>query len=213
MESIFSDLKLGIIDLDELKVKGLTNRVVTEGMDFLRAIEWCAEGLREIGTRFEKGEMFLPELMKSGQIMKGVISILEPEMKKKGNQKETLGLVVIGTIQGDVHDIGKNIVTTMLLMGGFEVYDLGKDVPISRFVEKAKKVRADIVAASALLSTTMVYQRDLINAFITDGSRERVKILVGGAPVTPDWVEKIGADGYGENAVEGVRIAKRLMGR
>jgi corrinoid protein of di/trimethylamine methyltransferase len=181
-------------------------------MDFLQAIESCAEGLREIGNKFEKEELFLPELIKSGQIMKEVTSILRPEMKKKGNQKESLGRVVIGTVPGDVHDIGKDIVATMLFIQGFEVYNLGKDVPISRFVKKAKKVRADIIAASALLSTTMPCQRDIVNAFVADGSRERIKILVGGAPITPEWAKEIGADGFGENAVEAVRVATELMG-
>ncbi|MGD2271924.1 MAG: corrinoid protein [Desulfobacterales bacterium] len=212
MKFIYSDLKQGIIDLDEAKVKNMTNRVIKDGLDFLQAIEYCAEGLREIGNKFETGELFLPELIKSGQIMKEVTSILGPEMKKKGNQKESLGRVVIGTVQGDVHDIGKDIVATMLFIQGFEVYDLGKDVPISSFVEEAKKARADIVAASALLSSTMPCQKDIVNAFIADGTRERIKILVGGAPITPEWAKKIGADGFGENAVEAVRVARELMG-
>lgn len=211
MEELFSDLKQCIIGLDESRAKDVANRMVAEGMDFLRAVEMGGEGLREIGRRFENGEMFLPELMKSAQIMKGVLSILEPEMKKKGDQKEILGRVVIGTVQGDVHDIGKNIVATLFLAEGFEVYDLGKDVPIAKFLEEAKRVRADIVAASALLSSTMIRQRDLVNAFTRDGLRERVKILIGGAPVTPDWAEKIGVDGYADNAVEGVRVGKRLI--
>lgn len=211
MESFFRDLKQGMIDLDESIVKELTRRGVTERMDFLRAIEECGEGLKEIGKRFETGDMFLPELMKAGKIMTEVLAILEPEMKKTGHQKEKLGRVIIGTVKGDVHDIGKNIVATMFLVEGFEVYDLGKDVPTSKFIEEAKKSKADIVAASALLSNTMVHQRDLINAFIKDGSRDKVKILIGGAPVTADWAEKIGADGYGDNAVEGVKIAKKLL--
>jgi trimethylamine corrinoid protein len=211
MESIFLDLKQGIIDLDEPKVKGLTNQVVTQAMDCFGAIEWCSEGIREVGARFETGEIFLPELMKAGKIMKGVLAVLEPEIKKMGRQKKTLGRVIIGTVQGDMHDIGKDIVSTMLFLEGFEVYDLGKDVSISRFLGEAKRVRADIVAASALLSTTMIYQKDLVNAFVQDGSREKVKILVGGSPVTPEWAEKIGADGYGDNAVEAARIAKRVL--
>jgi trimethylamine corrinoid protein len=211
MKSVYYDLRQGILDLDEAKVINMTNRVIKEGLDFFQAIESCAEGLREIGNKFEKGELFLPELIKSGQIMKEVTSVLGPEMKKKGNQKKSLGLVVIGTVPGDVHDIGKDIVATMLFIQGFEVYDLGKDVPISRFVEEVKKARADIVAASALLSTTMPCQRDIVNAFIADGSRDRIKILVGGAPITPDWAKEIGADGFGENAVEAVKVAKELI--
>jgi corrinoid protein of di/trimethylamine methyltransferase len=213
MDSIYSQIRQSVIDLDGAKAKELSNQIIEEeGHDFLKAIDSCAEGLREIGNQFESGAMFLPELIKSGQIMKEVTSILGPAMLKKGKQKDPIGRVVIGTVPGDVHDIGKDIVATMLFVQGFEVFDLGKDVPISRFVEKTKEVQADIVAASALLSSTMPYQKDIVQAFVEDGSRDRIKILVGGAPVTPEWVKEIGADGYGENAVEAVKVAKQLMG-
>ena len=213
MESVFLDLKQAIVDLDQPKAEDLVNKIVAEGMDCLRALEFCGDGLREIGNQFESGDIFLPELMKSGQIMQRVLGILEPEMKKKGQAKEIIGRVVIGTVEGDLHDIGKNIVATMFFVHGFEVYDLGKDVPISRFVQEAKKVQADVVAASAMLTTTMVYQRNLINAFIEEGLKGKVKILVGGAPVTSEWAKEIGADGYADNAVEGVKLAKKIIGR
>ena len=212
MNPIYSELKQSIIDLNDTKVKEVSNRIVKEGHDFLLAIEACAEGLREIGDQFEAGSMFLPELIKSGKLMKDVTGILGPEMLKKGNRQEPLGKVVIGTVPGDVHDIGKDIVATMLFVQGFEVYDLGKDVPIKQFVEKAKEVSADIVAASALLSSTMPALKELVNALVEAGSRDKIKILVGGAPVTPEWAKKIGADGTGENAVEAVKIAKELIG-
>jgi methanogenic corrinoid protein MtbC1 len=180
-------------------------------MDYLRAIELCGEGLREVGHRFELGEIFLPELVKSGEIMKEILNLLEPEIKKRGHQKKSTGCVVIGTVKGDVHDIGKNIVAALFVAEGFDVYDLGKDVSESRFVKMAKEVQADIVAASALLSSTLVGQKDLVNAFINDGSRERFKILIGGAPVTPEWAESIGVDGFADNAVKGIRVAKSLI--
>jgi trimethylamine corrinoid protein len=212
MKPIYSEIKQSIIDLNDTKVKEVSNRMVKEGHDLLLAIEACAEGLREIGDQFEAGSMFLPELIKSGKLMKDVTGILGPEMLKKGNRQEPLGKVVIGTVPGDVHDIGKDIVATMLFVQGFEVYDLGKDVPIKQFVEKAKEVSADIVAASALLSSTMPALKELVNALVEAGSRDKIKILVGGAPVTPEWAKKIGADGTGENAVEAVKIAKELIG-
>jgi methanogenic corrinoid protein MtbC1 len=143
--------------------------------------------------------------------MKGILSILEPEIKKSGHQKKIAGRVVIGTVEGDVHDIGKNIAVALFIAEGFEVYDLGKDVPASRFVQSAKDVQADIVGASALLSSTIIRQKDLVNAFISDGSRERFKILIGGAPVTPEWAESIGVDGFADNAVKGIRVAKSLI--
>lgn len=212
MNPIYSEIKQSIIDLNDTEVKEVSNRIVKEGHDLLLALEACAEGLREIGDQFEAGSMFLPELIKSGQLMKDVTGIFGPEMLKKGNRKEPLGKVVIGTVPGDVHDIGKDIVATMMFVQGFEVYDLGKDVSISHFVEKAKEVNADIVAASALLSSTMPALKELVNAFIEAGDRDKIKILVGGAPVTPEWAKRIGADGTGENAVEAVKIAKELIG-
>jgi len=213
VESIFLDLKQALIDLNQSKAEDLANSVVTEGMDCFRAVEVCGDGLKEIGNQFESGAIFLPELMKSGQIMQRVLGILEPEMKKKGQAKEIIGRVVIGTVEGDVHDIGKNIVAIMFLLHGFEVHDIGKNVPVSQFVHEAKKVRADIVAASAMLTTTMIDQRNLVNALIEEGLKDRVKVLVGGAPVTSEWAKEIGADGYADNAVEGVKLAKKIIGR
>jgi trimethylamine corrinoid protein len=211
MEELYNDLRQCLVDLNQSKAKELANQMVAKEMDYLRAVELCGEGLREVGHRFENGEMFLPELVKSGEIMKGILSILEPEIKKSGHQKKIAGRVVIGTVEGDVHDIGKNIVVALFIAEGFEVYDLGKDVPASRFVQSAKDVQADIVGASALLSSTIIRQKDLVNAFISDGSRERFKILIGGAPVTPEWAESIGVDGFADNAVKGIRVAKSLI--
>jgi trimethylamine corrinoid protein len=211
MEELYNDLRQCLVDLNQSKAKELANQMVAKEMDYLRAVEFCGEGLREVGHRFENGEMFLPELVKSGEIMKKILSILEPEIKKSGHQKKIAGRVVIGTVEGDVHDIGKNIAVALFIAEGFEVYDLGKDVPASRFVQSAKDVQADIVGASALLSSTIIRQKDLVNAFISDGSRERFKILIGGAPVTPEWAESIGVDGFADNAVKGIRVAKSLI--
>lgn len=213
MDTILSDLSQSIIDLNQKKAKELANSVITEHIDLLKAIESCGEGLRHIGNQFENGEIYLPELMKSGQIMQEVLNILEPELIKKEQRKQTLGRVVIGTVQGDMHDIGKNIVATMLTINGFEVFDIGKDVTISHFIEEIRNKEADIVAVSAMLTTTMAYQRDLVNSIIEGGLKEKVKILVGGAPVSQQWADSIEADGFGANAIDGVKIAKKLLGR
>ena len=145
--------------------------------------------------------------------MKCAVSALEPEMARRGTEREVLGKVVLGTIQGDIHDIGKTLVGTMLSAAGFQVYDLGVDVPVTSLVEKAREVNADIVGVSALLTTTMVRQRDVIEALEDTGLKPKVKVMVGGAPVTSEWVKEIGADGYSEDAIGAVQVAKRLMGK
>jgi trimethylamine corrinoid protein len=213
MGDILSDLKQAIIDLDQNQARELADRVVAGQVDFLKALESCGDGLQHIGSQFESGEIYLPELMKSGQVMQEVLNILEPEMMKKGERKQTLGRVVIGTVQGDMHDIGKNIVATMFTINGFEVFDIGKDVTISRFLEEARNQEAHIVAASAMLTTTMAYQRDLVDAIAEEGLKEKVKVLVGGAPVSRQWADSIGADGFGINAIDGVKTARKLLGR
>jgi len=147
----------------------------------------------------------------AGEAMKSAIAVLEPEMARQGTSRQIEGRVVIGTIQGDIHDIGKTLVAIMLSANGFEVYDLGVDVPVTRFVEKAREVNADIVGMSALLTTTMVTQRDVIEALEDSGLRSKVKVIVGGAPVTRQWAAEIGADGYSEDAVGAVQLALQLL--
>ena len=169
-------------------------------------------GLDEVGEQFGCGERFLPDLVLAGEAMKAAVAILEPEMARSGTAREMLGKVVIGTIEGDIHDIGKTLVATMLSAGGFQVYDMGIDVPVMTLVEKAREVEADIVGVSALLTTTMTKQRDVIEALDDMGLRPQVKVMVGGAPVTEDWVNDIGADGYSADAVGAVATARKLMG-
>jgi corrinoid protein of di/trimethylamine methyltransferase len=213
MEETLKGLKQAILDLNESEATRLARRAVTERVDLAQALESCGEGLKEIGIRFEHGDIFLPELVKSGQVMQAVTAILEPSMKQSGKRPKVLGRVVVGTVQGDVHDIGKNILAVMLLLEGFEVHDLGKNVPAEEFIDEAEKVGAEVVAVSALLTTTMIRQKEVIEAFVARGLREKVVILVGGSPVTPAWAEAIGADGYAENAVEGVKVARKLTDR
>ena len=143
--------------------------------------------------------------------MKAAVNVLETEMAKQGTEREMLGSIVLGTIEGDIHDIGKTLVGTMLSTAGFKVFDLGVDVPILTLIEKARAENADIIAVSALLTTTMVKQRDVVEALDDIGLRSDIKVMVGGAPVTRDWAEEIGADGYSEDAVGAVAIAKELL--
>jgi methylmalonyl-CoA mutase cobalamin-binding domain/chain len=144
--------------------------------------------------------------------MQNAMEILEPELKARSQEIKVAGKVVIGTVQGDIHEIGKSLVGTMLAANGFQVYDLGVDVPVEKFVEKAKETGANLVGLSALLTTTMAVQAEVVEAFKKAGLRGQVKIIVGGAPVTRGWAEEIGADGYSEDAIGAVDLARRLVG-
>ncbi|MCD6536889.1 MAG: corrinoid protein [Thaumarchaeota archaeon] len=170
-----------------------------------------AEGMDIVGKKFEEGEYFLSELLVAGEIAKEILKILNPYIKSGEVKLKKLGKVVIGTVRGDLHDIGKNIVAMMLNAAGFEVIDLGADVPPEKFVEAARENDANIVAMSALLSVTMPEMKVVIDELKKAGLRDKVKVIVGGAPVTEEYAKEIGADGYGENAIEGVRICKSWM--
>ncbi len=212
-KELFEAMAQSIIDGEEELAAGLARQAVQEGVDPLQAInQGFVVGVNEVGDQFSRGDMFLPELVAAGEAMKAAIAVLEPEMAKQGTSRQILGKVVVGTVAGDIHDIGKTLVATMLSASGFQVYDLGVDVAVERFVEKAREVDADIVGLSALITTTMGKQRDVIEALEDIGLRPQVKVMVGGAPVTRSWAEEIGADGYSEDAVGAVSIAKQLMG-
>jgi len=169
-------------------------------------------GIRKAGDLFEAGEYFLPELIISSEAMKSAIEILTPIMKSEGVSRKIFGKVVIGTVEGDIHDIGKTLVGTILSTAGFEIKDLGASVPVSKFIEEAIAFESDFICASALLTTTMIGQRKIIETLKGRGLRDRFKVLVGGAPVSHKWADEIGADGYGQNAMAAVKVAKKLMG-
>lgn len=212
-EQLFNSMKQSIVDGEPELAKELASKALAEGIDPLEALnQGFIPGVNYVGEQFSCGEMYLPELVGAGEAMKAAIAVLEPEMTKRGMARQILGKVVIGTVEGDIHDIGKTLVATMLSASGFDVYDLGVDVPITKFIEKAREVGADIVGLSALLTTTMVKQRTIIKKLEEGGLRPKVKVLVGGAPVTRSWASEIGADGYSEDAVGAVGVAKRLMG-
>jgi corrinoid protein of di/trimethylamine methyltransferase len=173
--------------------------------------EGLVPGMRIVGDKYSTGEYFLPNLIVSASGMKQAMAVLEPELKARRQQVRSAGGVVIGTVRGDIHEIGKSLVATMLSANGFEVHDLGVDVPIETFVAAAREHRAQIVGMSALLTTTMVVQRKVIEALRAEGLRDGVKVMVGGAPVGEQWAAQIGADGYAEDAVAAVELAKRLV--
>ena len=212
-QELFVSMAQSIIDGDsDLAVK-LANQAITAGIDPLDAISYgFVKGVNQVGESFACGEAFLPELVMAGDAMKAAVSTLEPEMQKRGTQREVLGKVVLATVQGDIHEIGKTLVGTMLSASGFEVVDLGVDVPTTKIIAMTKQVEADIVGLSALLTTTMVKQKEVIDALDKEGLRSKVKVMVGGAPVTREWVMKIEADGYSEDAIGAVAVAKQLVG-
>jgi corrinoid protein of di/trimethylamine methyltransferase len=202
-----------IIDGDSDAAVALAKQVVASGMDPLEAItQGFVMGVNQVGEAFAKGDAFLPELVMAGEAMKAAVSTLEPEMQKRGLKRTMLGKVVLATVEGDIHEIGKSLVGTMLSASGFQVYDMGVDVPTAKIIAKAKEVDADIVGLSALLTTTMVKQKEVIEELDKQGLRKKIKVMVGGAPVTRDWVQKIEADGYSEDAIGAVGIAKQLVG-
>lgn len=211
---LFKAMAQSIIDGEADEAERLARQAVELGIDPLEAInQGFVVGVNHVGSEFSCGNAFLPELVMAGEAMKSAVSALEPEMARRGTQREMLGKVVIGTIHGDIHDIGKTLVATMLSAAGFQVFDMGVDVPVTTFVAKAREVEADIVAVSALLTTTMVRQRDVIEALEDVGLRPKVKVMVGGAPVTAEWVKEIGADGYSEDAIGAVQAARQLVGK
>ncbi len=210
-EEILAGIHDAIIELDKVKTLQMVNTGLTKDLDILEVINQAmSPAMVEVGKKFQNGEMYLPELLLSADIYEAVMNILQPEILKAGGTHKPLGKVVIGTVKGDIHAIGKNLVSTMLKTAGFEVYDLGIDVPPFTFVEQAEKLQADVIALSALLTTTLESQRVVIEALTVEGLRDRFKVIVGGAPVSKEWAEEIKADGYGENAVQAVEVTKQL---
>ena len=212
-DELFAAMKQSIIDGDEEAAAEVARRSLEAGVDPLEAINrGYVEGMSYVGDQFSQGEMFLPDMMLAAEAMKAAVAELEPEMQKRGTQRQMLGKVVLGTVKGDIHEIGKNLVATMLSASGFEVYDLGVDVPFEKFIEKAREVNADIIGMSALLTTTMTGQRTVIEMLDDMGLRPKVKVMVGGAPLTRSWAAEIGADGMSEDAMGAVTLAKKLVG-
>lgn len=211
---LFQEMAQSIIDGDSDVSAELARRAVDQGINPLEAIsEGFVRGVNKVGEDFAKGDAFLPELVMAGEAMKAAVAVLEPELAKRGTERTMLGKVILCTVEGDIHEIGKTLVGTMLSSAGFKVFDLGVDVPVMKVVEKAREVNADIVAMSALLTTTMVHQKDVIEALEDIGIRSKVKVMVGGAPVTKEWVKQIGADGYSEDAIGAIKVAKQLLGQ
>lgn len=211
---VLDELASSVEEMDPDKVVAVSKRAIDAGIDPADVVEnGLAKGLRKVGERFEKGEAFLTDLVGAAAAAKEALdTILRPAMAKARTSQRSLGKVILGTVSGDIHDIGKNIVAAMLFAAGFEVVDLGTDVSIDDFVSRSGEVGAKIVGSSALLSTTLPVQREIVNEFVKRKIRDRHKLLVGGAPATEQWAKEIKADGYAPNAVDAVKLAKSVLG-
>ena len=211
-EEIFNQLKEAVFFFEIEKAQELAEKIIQQGIDPVEALEkGLADPLREVGNRFETGEAFITELIASAEVMEAGSEILNKEIARRGADKKSVGKFLIGTVEGDIHSIGKNIVATLLTASGFEVIDLGTDVPTWTFIEKVKELEPDILGLSALMTTTMIKQKEIIGALKDTGLREKIKIIVGGAPVTEEWVKQIGADAAGLDAGSAVKLALSLM--
>ena len=212
-DEIFAAMRQSVIDGDAVAAASLAEAALANGVPPLDAIELgFVPGLSHVGEQFALGELFLPDMMLAARAMQKAIAILEPEMARQSAVRNVVGRVVIGTVKGDIHEIGKNLVGMMLSTSGFEVHDLGVDVAPDRFVEAAREHNADIIGVSALLTTTMAGQRTVVEALAAAGMRPRVKVIVGGAPASESWAAEIGADGYSEDAIGAVALARKLLG-
>jgi corrinoid protein of di/trimethylamine methyltransferase len=210
-EEFLEMVKKAIVEGNKDEAEQLAQHAIAEKMDLNEVIEkGYVPGIQEVGHLWEDGEYFLPELITSAECMKAAMKIMKPELEKAHITVRSAGKVVIGTVEGDIHDIGKNLVATILSANGFNVIDLGADVKLDEFIEKADEVNADLICLSALLTTTMTGQKKLIERLKEKGLYGRFKVMVGGAPVNQKWADDIGADGYSENALTAVGAAKKL---
>ncbi|MDK2880796.1 MAG: trimethylamine corrinoid protein [Clostridia bacterium] len=210
-EEVIKEAQEAIVNCDEDKAVAVARQAIDAGLDLVGVLnEGFSAGIRKVGDMFGRGEIFLPELILSAEVMKKVTGVLE-EAIAGGAAQDKKATILIATVEGDVHDIGKGIVISLLKTQGFEVIDLGRDVPVDRIIEEAIKVDADIIGTSALLTTTLAEQKKLEDELRARGLRERFKTIVGGAPCTQRWADKIGADAYGEDASDAVKKCLELI--
>jgi len=212
-DDLLTQLTQAVLVGDYEAAAKLTRDALAAGIEPLTVIDrGLVPGMDRAGEKFSTGEYFLPNLLIAARAMQESMDILEPELLSRDEQMTNAGTVVIGTVHGDIHEIGKSLVGTMFTANGFKVHDLGVDVPVEIFVDRVRDTNADILGLSALLTTTMVVQREVIEALSVAGLRESVKVLVGGAPVSAAWAQEIGADGYAADAVAAVHLAQRVLG-
>jgi corrinoid protein of di/trimethylamine methyltransferase len=212
-KGILDNLRKAVFEYNVDLAQESAQQAIEKGIDPVEALNAMTVAIREIGDAFGRGELWLPDLVGASDAMQGATPVLEEEMKRKGAHRESLGVVVAGTVFGDIHSIGKTMVSTLLTAAGFQVEDLGVNVKAETFIEAVKEHDADLIAMSALMTTTMTEQEKVIDALKKGGIRERVKVMVGGAAVTDEFAEEIGADGFDPTAPGAVELAKNLLGK
>ena len=206
-EEIYAKMRASIQEYDEEAAAAAAWEAVAAGLDPVKAVDkGFAGAIRELGEAFDRMEIFLPQLVMGAAAMKAGVAVLEQAITAGGGTLENKGVVVLGTVEGDIHDIGKTIVGAMLQANGYDVHDLGVDVPATRFIQTAQELNAGRIALSALLSTTMLFQRDVVELLRNKGLDNKYFVMVGGAPVTQRWADEIGANGYARHAIEAVKL-------
>jgi corrinoid protein of di/trimethylamine methyltransferase len=209
---LIEEIKQAILNYDTDEAIKTAQAAIEAGVDPVEAIEQgLASGIREVGEKFHRYEVYLPQMVMAADVMMEAMKIFEGALSDEQIRQLRKGTIVLGTVEGDIHDLGKNIVVMMLKAQGFIVSDLGKDVETDTFIKTAREVDADIIGVSSLMTTTMPYQRELIEELTRLGLRDRFMVIVGGGPVNREWADRIGADGYGKDATETVNEVERLM--
>lgn len=213
MNEVFEELKQAIIDGDEDIVGELSQKIIDDGINPVDAVQLgLIKGIEVVGELWKSGEVFLPDVMMSAEAMKVGLGLLEPEIAKLGmSEGESKGKIVLGTVAGDIHDIGKNITGAMFTAAGYKVFDVGTDIKAEDFVAKAVEVGADIIGASALLTTTMIGQKEIVDYLIAHNLRDQFKVFVGGGPTSQAYADEIGADGWAESADGAVLLADSML--
>jgi len=211
-DPLLLEIQQAIVDLEEDRTEELTLQAIDEGYDPIDILQdGLTRGVKTVGDKFGRGEVFLPELAMSADCMRAGVEHVDPLLAEMDTEDDDSGLVVIGTVDEDIHNIGKNILVTLLKANGFDVVDLGVEVPNEDFVAAVEEHDPDILGMSALMTMTMDHQEEVIDLLEEEGYRDQVKVMVGGAPTSPEWRDEIGADGYGDNANAAVEAAKELL--
>lgn len=210
---VLENLKKTIFEYDVKGAAQWAQKALDEKIDPITAVDAISESIHLVGEKYGKGELWLPDLIGAAATMKSAMEVLEKAMLKKGEKRKALGTVVIGTVHGDIHSIGENMVATLLLAEGFEVHDLGVDIPAQKFIDAVKQYNPDILALSALMTTTAPEMKKVIDVLIKENLRDSVKLIIGGAPINDEFAKTIGADGYSPTAPSGAKLARKLLGK
>ena len=212
MSEVLENLKKAVIEYDNTGAASWARKAIDEGIDPIKALDALTEAIRQIGEGYGRGELWLPELVGAASAMTSAMPVIEEKIKERGAKRQSLGIIVVGTVYGDIHNIGKDMVSTLAAAEGFEVIDLGINIPAEKFIEAVKEHNADILAMSSLLTTTASEQRKVINALKEANLREKLKVAVGGGAITREFAEEIEADGYRPTAPGAISLFKELMG-